>query len=188
MKKRMMSITFASAMALAMCNTAFAEEQSLIHIEASEGIVDILGYEVVTEGDQNILCVIAEYENTTEGSAMPLMQYNISAFQDGIELEAAFTMYEPEGCKNGTLEIRPGATLRYADFFALTSDNEVELEVAPLFDLNDVAQMCVLDLSQSITPSSDSEEGIDYKAMYEELKAQYDELEAKYNALLEQQN
>lgn len=166
----------------ALCVPVSAE--NLVHLEASEGIIDVVGYEVITEGGKNVLCVIADYENTTEESCMPIMQYTITAFQDGIELENAYTLYEPEGCKDSTLEIRPGAKIRYSSQYELTGDTPVEIEVAPLFDFDNTAEVYTIDLSQSISPE-DSDEP-DYKAMYEELKAQYDELEEKYNALVNQ--
>lgn len=151
--------------------------ESLAHLESEEGIIDVLSYAV--DSENNILNVICEYQNTTDKSTSPTFQFTVKAFQDGVEMESAYSTYNEDGCKSSMTEIKPGATLKYADSFKISGTSPVELEIVPLFNFDDLMAECTIDLG---TEAPASEEP-DYEKMYNELKKQFDELQKKYDEL-----
>lgn len=179
MKKNLFAVTLSAAMCLS--SIPVYAEGSLANLNTKEGIIDVVGYEV--QENENIVFIICEYQNTTDESASPMFQFNITAYQDGIELEHAYSSYEPDGCKSSSTKIKPGATLKYTESYALTSSSPVEVEVSPTFNFDDKYAECTLDLSSEMPAADSADEEVDYKEKYEELKTKYKRLKAKYEEL-----
>jgi hypothetical protein len=179
MKKKIFAISLVTALSLSSVPVFAAD--SLAHLKTKEGIIDVVGYEV--KDNENTLFVICEYQNTTDESCSPLFQFNITAYQDGIELDSSYSSYDPEGCKSSSTKIKPGATLKYAECYELSGSSDVEVEITPIFNFDNELAECTLDLSNEVP----SEKSPDYKTMYEELKKQFDELQQKYDELVASQ-
>lgn len=179
MKKKLLSTILAASMLFCCSSNVFAE--SLAHLECEDGILDVVGYEV--KEDENALFVILEFNNTTAESCSPLFQFNITAYQDGVELETAYSMYDPEGCRDSDTKIKAGSTLKYSKCYELSSASPVDVEIEPIFNFDGTKSECTLDLSNEVP----SEAAPDYKALYEETKKQLDELQQKYDELLASQ-
>lgn len=180
MKKKLLSAILSSI--LLSCSFITVQAEALAHLECEDGNLDVVGYEV--KEDENALFVILEFNNTTSDSCSPLFQFNVTAYQDGVELDSAYSSYEPEGCKDSDTKIKSGATLKYSKCFKLSSNSSVDVEIEPLFNFDKLKEECTLDLNNEMPSESDP----DYKALYEETKNQLDELQKKYDELVANQN
>lgn len=176
MKKKPIALLLTAGILTAIPVSVSAE--SLAHLESKEGIIDVVSYAI--DSTNNVLNVICEYQNTTAESTSPGFQFVVKAFQDGIEMEKSYTIYSEDDCKPSTTEIKPGATLKYADSFKISGSSPVELEVAPLFNFDNLVAECTIELG-SEAPAAEEP---DYEKMYNELKKQFDELQKKYDELV----
>ena len=179
MKKKILTSVLIASFVFSCYSTAYGE--SFAHLECKDGMIDVVGYEV--NESENALFVILEFNNTTSESCSPLFQFNIMAYQDGIELDSTYSSYKPEGCKDSDTKIKPGAVLRYSTCYELSGSSAVDIEVEPMFNFDDLKAECSFDLSVD----NPSEPTPDYKALYEETKKQLDELQAKYDELVANQ-
>lgn len=176
MKKKLLSAFL--VLTMLSCQNVLVHADSLAHLEADEGNLDVVGYEV--KEDENLIFIILEFNNTTSESCAPMFQFNVTAYQDGVELDTSYSRYDPEGCKDSSTKIKPGATLKFSKCYELSGTSPVDIELEPLFNFDNLKAECTLNLSDDVSPDSDP----DYKALYEELQKQFDELQKKYDELL----
>lgn len=180
MKKKILSVFLSTALIIISYVSVNAEP--LAHLEADEGILDIVGYEV--KEDENHIFVVLEFNNTTSESCAPLFQFNITAYQDGVELDTDYSDYKPDGCKSSDTKIKPGATLKYSQCYELSGSSPVDIELEPMFNFDNLKVECALDLANSVSDNTEP----DYKVLYEDLKKQFEDLQKKYDELLSSQS
>lgn len=118
------------------------EEKAAAVYESGAGKLEIVDYEV----SGKVLALVVEYTNTTDENVSPGWKMLLSVFQNGIEMEHGRS-FEVEGVRSEYTEIRPGAKLRYAEFFELdNAEDPVEVEISPVFSWNDDPMYVNLDL------------------------------------------
>ena len=109
-----------------------SEDGPLATYTSKDGEVDLV--ECVLKGD--VLGVVVDYTNTTEKNVSPAWRISLGLFQNGIKMGRGKS-FEIEGVRDGYTEIRPGATLRMAEFFEIESRDPVEVEISASFSLYD---------------------------------------------------
>lgn len=169
--------------------TASEENSVSIHLDSEYGILDFVRYEL----NGNDLFLVFDYQNTTNDTTMPLMAYNAKLFQNGREVTNGFSMSKPSDCDYGSVNIRPGTTLRYCEVYNLSDLSPVELEVSALFDFTGkTKETVVIDFNRTnvtSNPSTNSSEVTETEASSsadEELKNQLSEANKKIEELEKQ--
>lgn len=99
--------------------------------------VVLTGYDLVTDYDGNNAIVINyDFTNNSDDTTSAIVALYFQAFQDGVELESAWTM-DSNVCDYGIgqKDIRPGVTLEGCqNAYVLTSDSPVEIEVSDIIN------------------------------------------------------
>ena len=144
--------------------------------EGDEWSTTIDGIQLVKDHDGNdALAVIMTYTNTGSEPKSPLSTMIYSAYQDGKALESTYTDSDNKVDVDGTsyTDVFDGASVQFAEYYALQSDNtEIKFQ-ARSFDGD--GEMLTLSLEDA---GAEIEEKPDYEQLYNDLLV-------KYNALLE---
>lgn len=92
-----------------------------------------------TDYEGNKMIVISyDFTNNSEETKAPDLTVYAKAFQDGIELERAYSDDAIYNAETATKEIRPGTTLQNCQVaFVLTSTSPVEFEISELMSFSD---------------------------------------------------
>ena len=176
------------ALFLATLVTAPVLAEPLARIESEDGNINIVGFTTETKDNQNYFIGLFEFENTTEESAAPLYDFQIDAFQDGIELEMkSIPRYEYQDFKNLDTKVRPGSTLRFYKIFAITSQSPVDVEIGNGYGDKAVNAEYTFDLNAEILPefteeSEDTQTQTPFE-MLQELQRRVDNLERRISDL-----
>lgn len=163
MKKRTLTLIFAAFMVLSL--TACGGDSSTSGTDSASGDTPVeaqqeetpeepaepettdsgaVGDYDVTIGDcafttdidgNNAIIVNYDFTNNSDEDIAPFVGISMTAFQDGVQLEAAFvmdtTVYD---AGIGQKQLKPGASLTGCqNAYVLTSTSPVEVEVGPLF-------------------------------------------------------
>ena len=191
MKKQILLGT--ALFSLAFSLTSFADP--LATLETEKGNVSIVGFTTATDSDGNNCFVgLFEYENTTDESNAPWLDYAFYAYQDGIELEHAYIYnFSYEDFKSSDTNVRPGATLKFYELFLLTGDGPVDVEVSETFNFDNTSPIeYTFDLSdiQFSTPekTDDSDDSVADAPAGSSLEDKVKELEIKIAELEERIN
>ena len=96
-------------------------------LDAETGLTDYEGNPVIG--------VKYEYTNNGEENMMFDIAVSAQAFQDGVQLELAFMDEYSDEYENSSKEIKTCATIICELYYVLTSESEVEVEVAELISL-----------------------------------------------------
>ncbi len=124
-----------------------------VHIESKYGILDYVRYEV----NEDKLFLVFDYQNTTDDTVYPVMQYIANAFQHGRELENGFSMSLPSDCENSSVQIRPGASIRFCYVHNLADKTPVEVEAKAIWDFTgETKQVFTIDFDNTEEGSADS--------------------------------
>lgn len=94
--------------------------------------------------DNDCLRVVFEYTNNSDDTTSFMFSTNVSAFQNGVELDTAVTLDEDEEENNSLKEVRPGTTINVARIFVLEDTSDVEIEVSELISFDDDKMLMTL--------------------------------------------
>lgn len=83
----------------------------------------------------NVIIVNYDFTNNSDEDIAPFVGISMTAFQDGVQLDAAFVMdTSVYDAGVGQKQLKPGASLTGCqNAYVLTSTSPVEVEVGPLF-------------------------------------------------------
>lgn len=120
-------------------------------VEISKYRVSINSYNIAEDYEGNSSLILnMGYTNDSNDTTPFYVALEISAFQDGIELEEAFFVDNSAiNTDNNYLNVLPGAGLAVAEAFVLTSDTSpVEIEIAELFSFSDEKIATTIDITE----------------------------------------
>lgn len=87
---------------------------------------------------KDVLVLTFEWTNLTDENTYFLLDVNVKCFQDGVALESAIMLDDTYPTTKDITEVKPGGTIEVAEAFILSNmESVVEIEVSPLFTLND---------------------------------------------------
>lgn len=119
-----------------------AEDLSLlgqvISFDSSEITITEVKSTTFYQGKKGLM-VFYTFKNTMDENKMPAVQVAFRAYQDGVELDSAYSVDNDKFDKasgNTSKEVQPGAAIECAEGFEYSGDSIVVLEVYPNFDLN----------------------------------------------------
>lgn len=172
--KKLMAITIISIMLLSPLSALAFEPITVYKGDVWSTTID--GIQIVKDHDGNdAVAIIMTYTNTGSEPKSPLSTMIYHAYQDGKMLESTYTdpdnKIDVEG--DSYTDVFGGASVQFAEYYTLQSDNPVISFQANSFDGD--GEMLELSLE-------DADWEIEAKPDYEQM---YNELLAKYNALLE---
>ena len=87
---------------------------------------------------KDVLVLTFEWTNLTDENTYFLLDVSVKCFQDGVALESAIMIDDTYPTDKAITEVKPGGTIEVAEAFILSNmESVVEIEVSPLFTLND---------------------------------------------------
>ena len=105
--------------------------EPLATYDTEDGKVEFIDY-VINDND---IAIVVDYTNTTDKNVEPAFQINIKVFQAGIEMERG-DKFDIEGLRDAYTEIRPGTTIRIAEYFELESSEPIEVEFSQILSFS----------------------------------------------------
>lgn len=113
--------------------------------QVGEGTLDeyaikFTGASLAKDYEGNDVIVISyDFTNNGEEATSAMVSLYIQAFQDGVELDAAYGISGDDGysADNSMKDLQTGATLNCQSAFVLTSTSPVEVEASPAFSFSE---------------------------------------------------
>lgn len=94
-------------------------------------------YEITTNvADKDVIIVYFDFTNNTKDTTDAALHYRVNCYQNGVELNMP-TLLVVDEQKNITRDVKPSATIRFAQVFYLDDKSDVDLEVEPYITFND---------------------------------------------------
>jgi len=111
-----------------------SENANVIDMDFNSFKVTYVSYELATDYEENP-CVVIYYDftnNSSEAMNASSVVY-MKAFQNGIECDKAFVLYENEYISNHSRDIQSGITIRVGEAFSISDYNDIDVEVSEYF-------------------------------------------------------
>ena len=181
-----LTLAFAVLPAYASETKDAAASDPIASYDTKDGLLEFVDYVI----KDDVIAIIVDYTNTTSKNVYPERMMDIDLYQDGIKMKWG-KAFEVEGTRDGDTQIRPGKTIRYAEFFTLENKMDIEVEFSQAYSWDTIDPLYVMvaldtnkaTISGGETKSSSSTQGglmgayekavEDYMHSYEEAVEDY---------------
>ncbi len=114
--------------------------------EADGKRVEVIGYAIAKDYSDDVLYILLKFTNNSDKTTMPMACFQVSAYDNGIQLQDAFVINGYNGYYGSTTEVRPGATMMYYEAFKKPTSKNVEVEIKKWLSFDSKALTFRLDM------------------------------------------